>query len=97
MNRAITARDVHRAWYDLVAAPRSGNRETITRFDLLVLTACMIELPSHRPSTPEVAEIIGCSHTTVLDRMARWSNLHWRDRMMWLCYIEKGVADEVGR
>ena len=97
MIRAVTPRDVLRAWHTLVAMPKQAAGESVARFDQMVLAACIIELSTVRPSTPEIGELIGCCHSAVLHRLERWRALPWRDRHGWLDFIERGVMHEMDR
>lgn len=83
---AISSKRVVAAWYDLVAR-RSG--PDIQRFDRIVLTGCLLEIARPRPSTPEIASMLRCSHSTVLEWFRIWNEMPWRDRAQWLDFIER--------
>lgn len=52
----------------------------------VIAAGCLREMI--RMSYPEIGEVLGCSHSTALDRVKKYYDIPWRLRYEWLHEIE---------
>lgn len=73
---------------------KGSNRSALMRHKMTVMVGCATELPKIRPSYPELAEVIGCSHSMCIKYREYWYEMPWRDRHAWLQLVEGKLFDE---
>ena len=65
-------------------------RDIDRRNHSIIEAGCIRELT--RMSYPEMGEMFGHSHTTMLDRVKKFNALPWRERYAWLSLVAETVG-----
>ena len=65
-------------------------RDIDRRNHSIIEAGCIREFT--RMSYPEMGEMFGTSHTTMLDRVKRFNAMPWRERYAWLCIVSETVG-----
>lgn len=60
----------------------------------MLIVGCCYEMAYLKPSYPELANVIGGSHTTAMSHLERWREIPWQDRYGWLRLVEGRLARE---
>ena len=60
----------------------------------MLIVGCCYEMAYLKPSYPELAEVVGVTHTTCMTHLERWREMPWQDRYGWLRLVEGRLARE---
>ena len=77
-----------------VQPDRHDNHRLMRTHREMLMVGMMHEMAFRRPSYPEMALVLGLSHSTCMLHLQSWRELDWRERYGWLTLMEGRLAHE---
>jgi hypothetical protein len=70
----------------------NGNRRSDS-FRETIICGVTWDMPAIRPSSVEIAAVVGCVHSTAQQRVDAWTRMDWRDRYGWLRLVDGWLSE----